>query len=35
MWNYSAEEIETVKHLCPWGMKDTIIFMLSDKKCKM
>lgn len=34
-WNYSAEEIDTVKYLCPWEMKDTITFMLSDKKCKM
>ena len=33
-WNYSDEELGTVEHLCPWGIKDTITSMLSDKKCK-
>ena len=29
-WNYSCEELGTF----PWGMKDTISFMLSDKTCR-
>ena len=33
-WNYFGEELRTVKHLCPWEMKDIITSMLSDKKCK-
>ena len=33
-WNYFGEELGTVKHLSPWGTKDTITSMLSDKKCK-
>ena len=33
-WNYSGEELGTVKHLYPWEMKDTITSMSSDKKCK-
>ena len=24
----------TVKHICPWGMKDTMTSLLSDKKWK-
>ena len=31
-WNYSGENIGTVKHLCPWGMKETMTSLLSDKK---
>ena len=31
-WNYFGEELGSVKHLCPWGMKDTITSTLSDKK---
>ena len=33
-WDYSGEILGNVKHICPWGMKDTMTFLLSDKKCK-
>ena len=33
-WDYSGERLGTVKHICPWGMKDTMTSLLSDKKCK-
>ena len=33
-WNYSGERRGTIKRICPWGMKDTMTSLLSDKKCK-
>ena len=33
-WDYSGERLGTVYYICPWGMKDTMTSLLSDKKCK-
>ena len=33
-WQLEDEEIAVVKHLCPWGVKDTYSKLLSDDKCK-
>ena len=33
-WQWEDEEIAVVKHLCPWGVKDTYSKLLSDDKCK-
>ena len=29
-----GERLGAVKHICPWGMKDTMTSLLSDRKCK-
>ena len=33
-WDYFGERLGAVKHICPWGMKDTMTSLLSDRKCK-
>ena len=33
-WEFDNHEIAVVKHLCPWGAKDTYSSMLVKNKCK-